>query len=148
MATLESCLYFCLILVAQDPRHMSTSPSRVGLHPWGHHWNFKIFPSFYPLITPSLSQYLPLPLPLSLNISPPFPTPSPPLIPSLPQYLSLNLNISPPLPLLLLLSPSISPLPLPLNIPLSLSISPLLFPPPHSHYHLSIFHSTLNKLLD
>lgn len=151
MATLESCLYFCLILVAQDPRHMSTSPSRVGLHPWGHHWNFKISPSFYPLITPSLSQYLPLPLPLSLNISPPFPTPSPPLIPSLPQYLSLNLNISPPLPLLLLLSPSISPPPStpkylkpispsisPLPLPLNISpLSPLISPSPSQYLPFS-----------
>lgn len=81
------------------------------------------------------------PVPLPNNISPTFspsifPLPLPfPLSPSL--YPSLSFSISPP--------PSPPQHFPPLPLPLSLNFSPSLSP---SHYHLSIFHSALNKLLN
>lgn len=112
MATLESCLYFCLILVAQDPRHMSTC-----LHPP----QCRSPPLGTPLKLQNIPLLLPLNNPLTLSISPP---PSPPL----PKYLTpFSHSFSPPYPL----SPSISlpqpqyltPSPTP-SPPFSLNISP------------------------
>lgn len=97
--------------------------------------------------------------PLPLSIPPPSPLNIPPILP-FPLIISpvpLPNNISP------TFSPSIFPLPLP--FPLSLNFPPPYTPPslsqylPHplplnisplspSHYHLSIFHSALNKLLN
>lgn len=84
-------------------------------------------PSLYPITFPP---------PSPLNIPPSSPLSSiSQLSPSL--YPSLSFSISPP--------PSPPQHFPPLPLPLSLNFSPSLSP---SHYHLSIFHSALNKLLN
>lgn len=129
MATLESCLYFCLILVAQDPRHMSTC-----LHPPP----CRSPPLGTPLKLQNIPLLLPLNNPLTLSISPP---PSPPL----PKYLTpFSHSFSPPLsplPLNISPSPSIShPLShsfssfLPQYLP---SLSPLISPSPSQYLPFS-----------